>query len=270
MPAVPQFSPSQLESVSRSIADTSSGLTGTEIGVVLAQCQIEDIDPLNTKWRRLNNALANKQFNDKCGNNIIAFINEAMSPSRHLQNPERFHSMRSSLNEALSLCGYFLEKDGKVVTSDQVSTVDEAKDKADRLRSELSKRKVHPDVLKVCQTRFINKDYFYAVLEATKSIAQKIRDKSGIDADGSKLIDLTLEKGHNQYPLLAFNTLRSESEQNEHKGLTQLIRGLFAAFRNPTAHEPEMFWHIDEVDALDILTVASLIHRRIDMAVKTR
>jgi len=270
MPRIPQFSPSQLESISRSIADTSSGLTGSEIGEVLRQCQIEDIDPLSTKWRRLNNALSNKQVNDKCGNNIIAFINEAMSPSRHLQRPDRFHSIRSTLNEALSLCGYHLEDNGRVILSDKVYTVDEAKEKADRLRSELLKRKVHHDVLLVCQSRLLNKDYFYAVLEATKSIAYKIREKSGIDADGSKLIDLTLEKGQNQYPLLAFNSLQSESEQNEHKGLTQLIRGLFAAFRNPTAHELEMFWHIAEIDALDILTIASLIHRRIDNAVKTR
>lgn len=270
MSQIPQFSPSQLESISKSIGDTSSGLTGSEIGEVLRQCQIEDIDPLNTKWRRINNALANKQNQDKCGNNIIAFIKEAMSPSRHLQKPDRFNSMRSSLNEALSLCGYHLEENGEVILSDKVYTVDEAKEKADRLRSELLKRKVHPDVLLVCQTRFLNKDYFYAVLEATKSIADKIREKSGIDADGSKLIDLTLEKGQNQYPLLAFNSLQSVSEQNEHKGMTQLIRGLFAAFRNPTSHELEMSWHIDETDALDILTIASLIHRRIDKAIKTR
>lgn len=40
-------------------------------------------------------------------------------------------------------------------------------------------------------------------------------------------------------------------------------------FRNTTAHAPKIHWPINEQDALDILTLASLLHRRLDGAVRT-
>ena len=49
-----------------------------------------------------------------------------------------------------------------------------------------------------------------------------------------------------------------------------LIEGLFGAFRNMTAHTPKIYWNITEQDALDILTTISLIHRRLDTAIRTR
>jgi uncharacterized protein (TIGR02391 family) len=70
-------------------------------------------------------------------------------------------------------------------------------------------------------------------------------------------------------PRLAFNTLRSESERSEHTGLMNLIKGVFGAFRNTTAHAPKIYWEINEQDAMDILTTLSLIHRRLDSAVRT-
>jgi uncharacterized protein (TIGR02391 family) len=48
-----------------------------------------------------------------------------------------------------------------------------------------------------------------------------------------------------------------------------LIKGLFGAFRNTTAHAPKIHWNITEQDALDILTTISLVHRRLDSAVRT-
>ncbi|EAX0039585.1 hypothetical protein TM70_22960, partial [Salmonella enterica] len=40
--------------------------------------------------------------------------------------------------------------------------------------------------------------------------------------------------------------------------------GLFGAVRNPLAHSPKKNWPMSELDALDILTLVSLIHRKLD------
>jgi uncharacterized protein (TIGR02391 family) len=45
-----------------------------------------------------------------------------------------------------------------------------------------------------------------------------------------------------------------------------LIKGLFAAMRNPTAHAPKVKWAIELPEALDVLTLASMLHRRLDTA----
>jgi len=49
-----------------------------------------------------------------------------------------------------------------------------------------------------------------------------------------------------------------------------MLRGIFGAFRNPTAHEPRVTWFLSEQDALDALSAMSLLHRKLDNCVATR
>ena len=52
------------------------------------------------------------------------------------------------------------------------------------------------------------------------------------------------------------------------KGFANLLIGLFGAVRNPLAHAPKTNWPMSEQDALDILTLVSLIHRKLDGTTK--
>ena len=88
------------------------------------------------------------------------------------------------------------------------------------------------DVLKFCRAELVVENYFHAVFEATKSVAQKLRDKAGLASDGGPLVDGALGLGRTGVPRLAFNSLRTESERSEHTGLMNLIKGVFGAFRN--------------------------------------
>ncbi len=83
---------------------------------------------------------------------------------------------------------------------------------------------------------------------------------SGVQADGAALIDkvFSIEK-----PILAINSLRTETERSEHKGFALLLKGCFAAVRNPLAHEPKILWQ-GEDDAADYLSLISLLHRKLD------
>ena len=90
-------------------------------------------------------------------------------------------------------------------------------------------------------------NYFHAVFEASKGLAQRIRDKASVDGDGAKLVDSVFSVNG---PVLAFNTLQTEIEKSEHKGFTALLKGCFAGVRNPLAHEPKIMWH-GEDDAAD-------------------
>ena len=49
-----------------------------------------------------------------------------------------------------------------------------------------------------------------------------------------------------------------------------LLKGVFGTFRNTTAHVPKVTWEINEQDALDILSMISLIHRKLDKAVEAK
>ena len=257
-----------LESICKVLGDTESGFTGSEIGKLLCESKIEDIDSANTKWRRLNSALSNKQQCDDCSNHVFVFIQNALSPARHFNNLEWFNNTRDNLNPILSFAGFNIGEDGKVTTASKSTTINEAKLKARNLKDLLISRNVHPDVLKYCREELLVDNYFHAVFEATKSVADKIRSKTGLTLDGASLVDEAF--AFKSIPYLALNSLQSESEKSEQKGFMNLLKGLFGTFRNTAAHAPKIMWPIKEEDALDILSMVSLVHRRLDKAIEAK
>jgi hypothetical protein len=105
MPAIPEFSQAELESICSVLADTGRGLTGTEIGSILARLGIPDPMPTMTKRHRLFEALAEHQVQSRSGNVVGAFIQEAMNPVQYTGNRVLFDSRRDALNSILAFCG---------------------------------------------------------------------------------------------------------------------------------------------------------------------
>jgi uncharacterized protein (TIGR02391 family) len=258
-----RFSQSEIEAIAAALGDTSEGLTGSEIGHLLASLKMNDPEPGITKWKRLHNAFVERQNHSQNRRAIMEFIRQAMRPERYVKCPERFESMRANLNRALAFSGLAVSVDGRINAVDRASTISEAQRRADELRAELKTRGVHPDVLRFSKAELLADDYFHAVLESAKGIAEKLRSKSGMSDDGAKLVDLTL---CGSTPLLAINDLITESQRSEQSGFANLVKGVFGMFRNPTAHEARIRWSMNKEDAEDILSIVSLIHRRLDSA----
>ena len=84
--------------------------------------------------------------------------------------------------------------------------------------------------------------------------------------DGAQLVERALSLNK---PLLAINSLQTESEKAEHTGLANLLKGMFGTFRNPVSHSPRVLWKVEKQDALDLLCLVSYLHRRLDQAVGT-
>jgi uncharacterized protein (TIGR02391 family) len=256
------FTAAQLEALCRELGET---MTGSQMDRLLPAAGIEDTSQQSTKWRRLYESLGRRQNVDKNGNAICRFIKVAMAPERFGTDPEDFESHRSALNLTLGFVGLELRENGKLYTAKPTETLTEAQERADVLKTRLRERNVHPDVLAFCRVELLQKNYFHAVFEATKSVADKIRSRTGLTSDGAELVDeaFGMKQG---MPALAFNLLRTPTEQSEHKGLAMLVKGTFGTFRNTTAHAPKINWPIDLADALDLLTLASMLHRRLDAA----
>jgi uncharacterized protein (TIGR02391 family) len=274
MSTVPSFSDENLRSLCQILGDTSSGLTNSEIDQLLRSAKIQDPNPRMpisapfyetlSKKDRLYAALSKRQGEDKCANNVIDFMMKVMSPVRYSDNPGRFEFLRGRLNTVLAFSGLAISEDGIFTVASPVTTLDEARRRASRLRATLLDRNIHPDVLSACRPELLEDNYFHAVLEATKSVADKIRTKSGLNLDGTPLVEAAFGSSEGKPPRLLFNSYDTSTKVNEHRGLTNLLRGIFGAFRNVTAHAPKISWPIDEEDALDLLSLASYLHRRID------
>lgn len=266
---VKSFDLATIESLSKILGDTSQGLTGSEITKYLAECRVPDPGLNSTKWRRLYDSLSQKQQNDRCANNIVSFVQHVMRPSRYFDRQEWFEDTRAKFNKVLSFEGLEIEETGNVKQVLKTKTISESEARATKLKQNLLSRRIHADVLHFCKAELLVDNYFHAVFEATKSIAEKIRSKTGLTSDGSVLVDEAFSF-KNKIPHLALSSLQTESEQSEQKGFANLLKGVFGTFRNTTAHAPKVTWVIEEQDALDILSTVSLIQRRLDGAIEAQ
>ena len=259
----PPLSAPQLEMLCKILGDTTHGLTGSEIERLLGQVKVKDTAPGITKWQRLFNALAARQNQDQSGDRVFAFVGAALDPARYVGEHHRFEARRTGINAVLALCGFEYRADGKFYTVATASTLSEAETRAHRLRAALSARGVHPDVIGSCRAELVEQNVFHAVLEASKGVAEKLRIRCGLTSDGGQLVDEALG-GDN--PKLRINAFGTDAEKSEQRGFANLVKGLFGTFRNPTAHAPRVVWTMKEDDALDLFSLASYVHRRVDAA----
>lgn len=72
-----------------------------------------------------------------------------------------------------------------------------------------------------------------AILDSVNFLGDVIRDKSGLDSDGAQLLAPAFS-GTN--PIIKVNSLHTQSDQDEQKGVHFLLMGLYSAIRNPRSH----------------------------------
>lgn len=84
-----------------------------------------------------------------------------------------------------------------------------------------------------------------------------------MQSDGADLVQQAFGPSQSG-PVLAINPLVTDTDKGEQRGFVNLLIGLFGTIRNPLAHNPRLEWEMSEQDALDILTMASLIHRKLE------
>ncbi len=221
MAAIPALDETHLEAICEVLAATDNGLTGSEIGRYLRQCGIPDPMPSYTKRHRLYEALRAKQREDRCANHIFAFVKVVVNPVLYHKDPDYYVAFRARLNIPLAFTGYHVNERGELVPVAAATTLDEAEQRAGKLQAELRRRQVHPDVLKFCRAELLQENYFHAVLEATKSVSEKIRAKSGLTGDAAELAQQAFALGKAGIPFLAFNSLRTDS----HGGRNVWVRG---------------------------------------------
>lgn len=260
---MPTFTQIQLEAIAGALGDTTAGLTDCEVSALLQTASIPDSEAGLETRQRLINAFAGLQTTRNDRTHILAFICTAMQPARFAREPERFEAMRANVNRALALAGLVVSEEGKLEAMRAAKKLSEASRRARELRADLTYRGAHPEVMRFCQQELLVENYFPALQEAIRGLADKIRRRTGLNGDGDDLIDQAFS---GDPPLLAINTLASEGQAGEQKGFAALLKGVFGLFHDPADNEPRPHWHMSREDAEDLLSLVSLIHRRIDAA----
>lgn len=263
MSNIPKLTQQVIEQSARILGECG---TGDEITRMFHDIGVVDDSGESTKWRRINTVLWRAQQRDGNATRFIEFVQRMLSPVRYVGRADCFKADIESLNQIICFNGLRYGEDGSFRRISPTTTLTEAERRANSLRVQLVNRNAHAEVLKYCTAELVANDAFHAIFEACKGVFERIRTMSGSTLDGNRLIESVFGGA---MPILALNTLQTQTERDEQSGLMSLLKGCASACRNPIAHEPRVLWAGSDEDALDSLVLISLLHKKLDRCVRT-
>ena len=256
------------------VAHTSQGLTKSQLTTLLGQCRICVVDDGSShsqlgytiglsKREWLYNCLVTEINKSHSFCKIISFLQAALNPALYTSNDSRqkYRYLVEETNKVLLFAGLSIDQSGQLVEVSQAQTLTEVDRRVNHLKKALYDRAIHSEVQKYCVEDYLRADYYDAVFEATKGLAERVRQISGLTTDGGTLFQTAFSKND---PYIFFNAMKTDSERSEYTGLKELLEAIFHLVRNPAAHTPKVNWKTDETKALDILTLISFAHKYLD------
>ena len=121
---------------------------------------------------------------------------------------------------------------------------------------------LHPEILAVSEQLFRDEHRTAAVFEASKAVNSRVKKMANLDSDGAGLMSSAFK---DDQPALVLADLTTQTGKDVQAGYRFLFMGSQRAIRNPAAHE--QFGEITDDEALEVLSLASLLMRRLDEAV---
>ncbi|WP_412050263.1 TIGR02391 family protein [Hoeflea sp. Naph1] len=119
---------------------------------------------------------------------------------------------------------------------------------------------IHPEIARAANKLYQDGHYANAVEAAVKALNGLVRLRSGLEFDGTTLMERAFSPSN---PVLKFNALQDQSDKDEQKGFMQLFSGAVSGLRNPRAHG---FINDDAERALEFIAFVSLLAKLLDEA----
>ena len=240
----------QLKSLCGIVAHTSEGLTKSELTTLLGQCGICSVDDgssrnqlgytigLNKRdW--LYNCLVTEINKSQSFSRVFSFLQAALNPASYtsVDSRQKYRYLFEETNKILLFAGLSIDQSGRLVAVSQAETLTEVDQRVNHLKKALYDRAIHSEVQKYCIEDYLRADYYDAVFEAAKGLAERVRQISGLTTDGGILFQTALSKND---PYIFFNAMKTDSERSEFTGLKELLEAIFHLVRNPAAHTQKL------------------------------
>jgi uncharacterized protein (TIGR02391 family) len=121
----------------------------------------------------------------------------------------------------------------------------------------------HSEIEKVSSLLYSQGHYREAALNAYIRVIEEVKSRSGlVNEDGDSLMNRAFGF-QNQTPVIRFNSLQTEPERDEQRGLMFLYKGV-VALRNSKAHSTRLF--SDPGRGHEYLALASLLMRLLEIS----
>lgn len=124
---------------------------------------------------------------------------------------------------------------------------------------------LHPRIADVAVELFEDAYHWEAVFAASKALVNYVKERSSQhQLDGASLMRTVFSKNN---PILAFNDLQDQTEQDEQEGMMHLFEGVVLGIRNPGGHA---FPEGPQQRASEYLSLISLLAYRTQEAKRRR
>ncbi|MGJ0714427.1 TIGR02391 family protein [Enterococcus raffinosus] len=260
-----------VEHVSRILAEE---LTGSKIDTMFELLKLQNFDQLErdhttTKWRRINESVLDKCKRTNSAIPFFSVIQYVLNPPLYMDKPDEWKKILRDINSQLMFYGFEVNDSGKVIVIKVVETFNDAQKRLQSFNERLSEYDIHSEVIKYCQSELFSENYFHAILEASKGLLHRLRDLSGLNLDGSTLVN---ESFIVKQPVIVIkgNKIESLTEKSEYNGLKSLLNTIVYLYRNPKAHEPKLYNPSSESDAVTAFTLMSMAHSILDNCIRVR
>ena len=90
------------------------------------------------------------------------------------------------------------------------------------------------ELWEIIKKNYVSENFAGAILDSIFKLTDTIRNKTGLEGDGSGLIGQAFG-GDN--PRIKLNKLQTDSEKDIQKGVQEILRGIYTAIRNPRSHD---------------------------------
>ncbi len=87
----------------------------------------------------------------------------------------------------LLFAGLLIDQSGRLKEVSQAHTLTEVDQRVNHLKKALYDRAIHSEVQKYCVEDYLRADYYDAVFESAKGLAERVRQISGLTTDGGAL-----------------------------------------------------------------------------------
>jgi hypothetical protein len=197
----------QLKSLCGIVAHTSEGLTKSELTTLLGQCGICAVDDgssrnqlgytigLNKRdW--LYNCLVTEINKSQSFSKVFSFLQAVLNPAAYTSadSRQKYRYLFEETNKVLLFAGLSIDQSGRLVAVSQAETLSEVDQRVNQLKKALYDRAIHSEVQKYCVEDYLRADYYDAVFEASKGLAERVRQISGLTTDGGILFQAVFSK----------------------------------------------------------------------------
>ncbi len=252
------------EKLSKVLAEQITGSTITRYFQIIGLS--DDLGPNETKYRRIYNSFCECINVYKKYDKVIAFIELVYNPVNYVNDLNEYNNKLENLNNVLHFAGCEMSKNGKIISVEKATTIDEALQRSNKLKYELEGRRIHPCVMKYCAKEYLSENYFHACFEAVKGTFKRLADMVNLKEDGNTLLDKVFSKDK---PLIVINEMKNQSQIDEFIGLKHLLLFLHKSIRNFSAHETRLGNDLILEKTLDIFTCLSTANKYLDTASPT-